>query len=175
MYAVISTGGKQYRLEQGDLIKVESLEGAVGDKVVFDEVLAVGDEKSTNIGAPVIAGAEVSGTIVEHGKGAKVTVLKFKRRKMYRKKTGHRQQFTAVKIESIVSGSQPEKKQTTTRKRKPAAAKSEKKASKGSTGSAKKAAVAAKKSKPTTGKSAKDSAAKKTTSKTKSEATKPQE
>jgi len=104
MYAVISTGGKQYRLEQGDLIEVESLKGEVGDKVVFDQVLVLGDENTADFGKPSIEGAQVIGKIVEHGKGSKVTVFKFKRRKMHRKRTGHRQLFTAVKIESIESG-----------------------------------------------------------------------
>ena len=104
MYAVISTGGKQYRFEQGDLIEVEALKGAVGDQIVFDEVLALGDGETLQVGTPLVDGAQVLGTIVEQGKGRKVTVLKFKRRKMYRRKRGHRQLFTAVKIESIVSG-----------------------------------------------------------------------
>jgi len=108
MYAVISTGGKQYRLEQGDRIEVESLKGEVGDKVVFDQVLALGDEKTANFGSPSINGAQVIGKIVEHGKGSKVRVFKFKRRKMHRKRTGHRQLFTAVEIESIVSGGKTE-------------------------------------------------------------------
>lgn len=108
MYAVISTGGKQYRLEQGDLVEVESLKGEVGDKVVFDQVLALGDENTANFGSPTVEGAQVIGMIVEHGKGSKITVFKFKRRKMHRKRTGHRQLFTAVKIESIVSGGKTE-------------------------------------------------------------------
>lgn len=110
MYAVISTGGKQYRFEQGDLIKVEALKGAVGDQIVFDEVLALGDGESLQVGTPLVAGAQVLGTIVEQGKGSKVTVLKFKRRKMYRRKRGHRQLFTAVKIDKIVSGGEAKAK-----------------------------------------------------------------
>ena len=102
MYAVINSGGKQYRLKQGDLVKVESLQGAVGDKVVFDQVLVMGDEESANFGTPLITGAEVLGTIVEHGKRTKVKVLKFKRRKMHRKLNGHRQQYTSVKIDEII-------------------------------------------------------------------------
>jgi large subunit ribosomal protein L21 len=147
MYAVISTGGKQYRLEQGDLIKVESLKGAVGDKVVFDEVLAMGDEKTSKIGTPLIAGAEVIGTIVEHGRGTKVKVLKFKRRKMYRKKSGHRQQFTSVKIDSIASGEKAEKRQAATRKGKPAEPRSKEKAAQGGTVAAKKTTATPKKRK----------------------------
>jgi large subunit ribosomal protein L21 len=166
MYAVISTGGKQYRLEQGDLIKVESLKGAVGDKVVFDEILAMGDEKTSQIGTPLLAGAQVIGTIVEQGRGPKVKVLKFKRRKMYRKKTGHRQQFTAVKIDSISSGEKAAKKPAAARKRKPAATKSEGK-------EAAKTAAAPKKRKPAAKKPAatetKRTAGKKTTTKPKSE------
>jgi large subunit ribosomal protein L21 len=115
MYAVISTGGKQYRFEQGDLIKVEALNGAVGDQVVFEEVLALGDGESLQVGTPLVDGAQVVGTIVEQGKASKVTVLKFKRRKMYRRKRGHRQLFTAVKIDSISSGKAKAKKKADTK------------------------------------------------------------
>jgi large subunit ribosomal protein L21 len=156
MYAVISTGGKQYRLKQGDLIKVESLKGAVGDKVVFDEVLALGDEEAASFGSPLVDGAQVVGTIVEHGKGVKVKVLKFKRRKMYRKKTGHRQRFTSVKIESIVGGgsktapaekkAQPKKTATPTVESD--VPKGGKKVAKERTGAVKKKAAAPKKAKP---------------------------
>jgi len=110
MYAVISTGGKQYRLKEGDLVAVESLNGAVGDQVVFGEVLALGDQDSATIGTPLIEGAQVVGTIVEQGRGKKVKILKFKRRKMHRKRSGHRQGFTSVKIDSIETGGKSEEK-----------------------------------------------------------------
>jgi len=155
MYAVISTGGKQYRLEQGDLIEVESLKGEVGDQVIFEEVLAVGDEEKTSFGSPLVDGAQVVGTIIEQGKGAKVKVLKFKRRKMYRKKTGHRQRFTSVKIESIVGGGKEapaekkaQTKSETTRKTEPGEAKAAKKAEKDSAGAVKKKTAAPEKAKP---------------------------
>jgi large subunit ribosomal protein L21 len=153
MYAVISTGGKQYRLQQGDLIEVESLKGEVGDQVVFDEVLAIGDEEKASFGSPLVDGAQVVGTIIEHGKGAKIKVLKFKRRKMYRKKTGHRQQFTSVKIESIVErakkapAEKEAKKKETTRETEPVETKAAKRVAKGGTGAVKKT-PAPKKAKP---------------------------
>lgn len=101
MYAVINSGGKQYRLTEGDLIDLERLDGEVGDQVVFDQVLLVENGESPLIGTPTVAGAQVVGTIVEQGKGDKIVVFKFKRRKMYRRRTGHRQLLTTVKIDSI--------------------------------------------------------------------------
>jgi large subunit ribosomal protein L21 len=106
MYAVISSGGKQYRLTEGDLVDVERIGGHVGDPVVFDRVLFLGDGDSGRVGDPVVDGARVLGTIVTQGKGDKIIVFKFKRRKMYRRKNGHRQELTRVRIESI----QPEGK-----------------------------------------------------------------
>ena len=100
MYAVIKTGGKQYRVKSGDKIFIEKLPGNVGDAVSFDEVLLLGGE-SVKLGKPTVAGAKVAGTIVEHGRGEKVIIFKFRRRKNYRRKTGHRQPFTAVQITDI--------------------------------------------------------------------------
>ncbi|HEY1955110.1 MAG TPA: 50S ribosomal protein L21 [Polyangiaceae bacterium] len=100
MYAVIKTGGKQYRVKQGDKIFVEKLPGNVGDAVAFEEVLLLGGE-SLKLGKPIVSGAKVAGTIVEHGRGEKVIIFKFRRRKNYRRKTGHRQPFTAVQITDI--------------------------------------------------------------------------
>lgn len=151
MYAVISTGGKQYRLEQGDLIEVESLDGEVGDKVVFNDVLALGDETTADFGSPLISGAQVVGTIVEHGRGTKVKVLKFKRRKMYRKRTGHRQGFTSVKIDAIESsgsGEAPAKKKATPKARKPAEPKGTEKKVEKKAAAADKKPAAPKKAKP---------------------------
>ena len=100
MYAVIETGGKQYAVSPGDEIRVEKLDGAVGDPVRFDTVLAVsGDDGSLTAGGG--SGAAVAGTICDQGRARKIDVLKFKRRKMYRRHIGHRQPFTQVKIESI--------------------------------------------------------------------------
>ena len=100
MYAIIETGGKQYKVQVGDLIKVEKLECNVGDKVAFDKVLAVGDSEVT-IGNPTIAGKTVTATCTKQAKDKKVIVYKYKRKSGYHKKNGHRQYFTEVKIDSI--------------------------------------------------------------------------
>ncbi len=101
MYAIIEAGGKQYRVSEGDLIDVERRSGEVGQAVDFLEVLLVGDQETIHVGKPVLAGARVVGTIAEQGKEAKIIVFKFKRRKKYRKKQGHRQLFTRVRIDQI--------------------------------------------------------------------------
>ena len=101
MYAVIRTGGKQYRVAQGDTLEIETIAGEPGAAVTFDDVLLVGDEGETRIGTPTVDGASVSGTIVQHGKHRKVIVFKFRRRKNYKRKTGHRQNFTRVRIDGI--------------------------------------------------------------------------
>lgn len=107
MYAVIETGGKQYRVQPGETLRVESLEGETGDAVEFGRVLLISDDESVAVGRPLIEGAKVTGKIVEHGLGEKLTVYKFKRRKDYRRRNGHRQQFTAVVIDQVV-GPQPQ-------------------------------------------------------------------
>lgn len=103
MYAVIQTGGKQYRVEPGKTVVVEKLEGDKGAPVVFDQVLLVssGDGGNVNIGTPIVAGAKVTGEIVEQGRGDKLVVFKFRRRKNYVRRNGHRQDYTAVKIAAI--------------------------------------------------------------------------
>ncbi|MFI5176077.1 MAG: 50S ribosomal protein L21 [Terriglobia bacterium] len=101
MYAVICSGGKQYRVQPGETIRVDKLDVEVGQNVKFDEVLAVKTETDFKVGTPVVAGASVSGTVVDHGRADKIIVFKFKRKKQYKKKTGHRQDFTAVKIADI--------------------------------------------------------------------------
>ena len=98
--AVIRTGGKQYRVSEGDTIQVEKLAGEPGSKVEFGEVLHIGGD-SPKLGKPTIANAKVSGEIVAQGTGEKITIFKFRRRKKYRRKSGHRQQLTAVKITGI--------------------------------------------------------------------------
>lgn len=103
MYAVIETGGKQYRVAEGDTLYVEKLEGDVGDPVSFDRVLLVADGENISVGTPVVSGAEVTGEIVGHGRDKKVIVFKFKRRKDYRRRNGHRQAFTAVRINALKS------------------------------------------------------------------------
>lgn len=100
MYAVIKTGGKQYKVAEGEFLKVEKLEGEVGDSIEFAEVLMVGGEK-TVVGAPLVAGATVTAKIASQGKDKKVLVFKSKRRKDSRKLRGHRQHRTVLKIESI--------------------------------------------------------------------------
>ncbi len=102
MYAVIETGGKQYRVQPGDTVVVEKLDGNVGDKIELDQVLLLSDDENVAVGRPKIDGARVTGEIVEQGREAKLTVYKFKRRKNYRKKNGHRQAFTAIKIDQVV-------------------------------------------------------------------------
>jgi large subunit ribosomal protein L21 len=101
MYAVIRTGGKQARVAPGDSIRVEKLEGTVGDPVELSEVLLVGDEGEPRIGTPLVEGAKVVGTITAQGRGPKLIVFKMKRRKGYRRKRGHRQAYTEVRVEKI--------------------------------------------------------------------------
>ncbi|HTJ44936.1 MAG TPA: 50S ribosomal protein L21 [Kofleriaceae bacterium] len=103
MYAVIQTGGKQYRVEPDQTVLVEKLAGNAGDKIVFDEVLLVssGDGGKVTVGKPTVAGAKVTGQIVEHTLGEKLTVFKFRLRKNYVRKNGHRQELTRVKIAAI--------------------------------------------------------------------------
>ena len=101
MYAVVATGGKQYRVQEGDTLRIEKISGEVGSDVAFDQVLMVSDGDDVKVGQPVIENAVVNGTIVEQGKGRKILVFKYKRRKRYRRKQGHRQLFTAVKIGTI--------------------------------------------------------------------------
>ena len=101
MYAIIKTGGKQYKVNEGDIIKVEKLPSECGEKVLFNEVLMVGDDDGIKTGSPYVEGANVEATIVRHGKSKKIIVFKYKAKKNYRKKQGHRQPFTQVKIEQI--------------------------------------------------------------------------
>ena len=101
MYAVISTGGKQYRIAQGDVIRVEKLDGDEGSSVDFDRVLMIGNGDEVTVGTPYIEGSVVSGTIKNHGRGEKILVVKFRRRKNYRKQMGHRQAYTDVEITDI--------------------------------------------------------------------------
>ena len=100
MYAVIKTGGKQYRVAQGDKLHVEKLPGAVGDTVALNEVLLVGGD-AIKIGTPLVAGAKVEAKIVAQDRDKKIIIFKFRRRKNYRRKSGHRQPFTALEITSI--------------------------------------------------------------------------
>ena len=102
MYAVIQTGGKQYRVKSGEQVKVEALAADVGSAVSFDQVLMMGEGDGVRVGAPFVSGAKVKGTVVAHGKGDKVRIFKMRRRKHYAKTQGHRQTYTEVRIDEIV-------------------------------------------------------------------------
>jgi len=101
VYAIIRTGGKQYRVQPGAVVRLEHLSAPVGSTVTLDEVLLVGDEAGTKVGAPRVEKAAVVGTVVEDGRDKKIRVLKYKKRKHYRRTRGHRQSFTAVRIEKV--------------------------------------------------------------------------
>ena len=103
MYAVIESGGKQHRIVEGELLRVEKIEAETGSIIDFDRVLMVGGGEAVKIGTPVVEGAKVSAEIVQHGRGDKVTIVKFKRRKHHMKRQGHRQWFTEIKITAINS------------------------------------------------------------------------
>jgi large subunit ribosomal protein L21 len=104
MYAVIKSGGKQYRVESGEQLRVESLPAEVGASVSFAEVLLVGAGDAVKVGAPFVSGATVKATVVSHGRGEKVKIFKMRRRKHYQKTQGHRQNFTEVRIDDILQG-----------------------------------------------------------------------
>jgi large subunit ribosomal protein L21 len=101
VYAVFRTGGKQYRAQQGERVRIERLEAAVGDSIAFDEVLLVGEGGALKVGKPLVAGGKVEGKVVGQGRADKVMIIKFRRRKHYRRMKGHRQSFTDVEITSI--------------------------------------------------------------------------
>jgi large subunit ribosomal protein L21 len=101
VYAIVRTGGKQYRVEQGQIVHFERLPGEVGGTVSLDEVLLLSGEGETRVGTPRIDGAKVLGTVVEHGRAGKIRVFKYKKRKHYRRTRGHRQSFTAVRIDTL--------------------------------------------------------------------------
>ena len=102
MYAVIKTGGKQYKVVPGEKLKVEQIPAEVGAQIVLDQVLLVGDESNVRLGQPIVAGATVTATVLAHGRGDKVKIFKMRRRKHYQKHQGHRQGFTELKIDGIV-------------------------------------------------------------------------
>ena len=101
MYAVVQTGGKQYKVKTGDILRVEKISGEIGTPVTFDNVLIYSDDDNTIIGTPTVENAAVRGHIIEQDKSKKIIVFKYKRRKRYRRKQGHRQLYTAVKIDQI--------------------------------------------------------------------------
>jgi len=105
MQAIVRTGNKQYSVKEGDIIKVEKLEGEVGSEVILDDVLMVkgdGEGAEAQVGTPRVTGARVRGEIVNHGRGKKIIVFTYKRRKGFAKKTGHRQDFTAILVKEIL-------------------------------------------------------------------------
>ena len=101
MYAIIKTGGKQYKVSEGDTIMIEKLEVAEGEDVVFDEVLTYVNDTDVKVGKPFVAGASVKAKVLEHGKGEKILVFKYKAKSNYRRRQGHRQPFTKIEIEKI--------------------------------------------------------------------------
>lgn len=101
MYAVVQTGGKQYKVEKGETLRIEKIPGEVGSRVTFDKVLLVADGESIKVGQPVLENAAVSASIIEQDKARKILVFKYKRRKRYRRKQGHRQPYTAIRIDGI--------------------------------------------------------------------------
>jgi large subunit ribosomal protein L21 len=103
MYAVFKTGGKQYRASQGERLRVERLDAEVGDDVEFDEILLVGQGSDVKLGAPLVSGGKVSAKVTAQGRGKKIDVVKFKRRKNYKRQHGHRQHYTEVEITSIAA------------------------------------------------------------------------
>ncbi|MCZ6565442.1 MAG: 50S ribosomal protein L21 [Gammaproteobacteria bacterium] len=101
MYAIIATGGKQYRVQQGDELKIEKLTGDPGEKIEFDQVLLLSDGEDVSIGTPYLEGSKVTGEVLAHARAKKVEIIKFNRRKQHMKRMGHRQSYTQVKITSI--------------------------------------------------------------------------
>jgi len=135
MYAVVNTGGKQYKVQQGEILKVEKIPGDVGSPVTFDRVLMFSDGENVSIGQPELDNIAVEGHIVEQGKAKKIIVFKYKKRKRYRRKQGHRQEFTAVQIDNITAQGAtaketPEKTEEPKPEAKKAEAKPEKEAAK---------------------------------------------
>ena len=104
MYAVIKTGGKQYKVAPGEKLSIESLEAEAGKTISFDEVLMVADGDKISVGAPMLKGASVKAEVLKHGRGDKIRIIKHRRRKHYHKEQGHRQNFTEVKITEILAG-----------------------------------------------------------------------
>lgn len=101
MYAIIETGGKQYRVQEGDVLFIEKLAAEAGESVVFDKVLAISDEDQLTVGSPAVEGASVNAKVLGQGKDKKIIIFKYKSKKGYRRKQGHRQPYTKVQIEKI--------------------------------------------------------------------------
>ena len=109
MYAVIKTGGKQYRVSPGDMLKVESIDAEVGATIDFEEIMMIANGEDITVGAPTIASAKVAALVVAHGRAKKIEIVKFRRRKHHQKRTGHRQNFTQVQIQNINGEGAPER------------------------------------------------------------------
>ena len=105
MYAVIVTGGRQYRVAQGETVRVDKLAGDVGSEIKLDQVLMVGEGEGVTLGAPLVAGALVTAKVVKHGRADKIRIVKFRRRKHHRKEMGHRQHYTEIEIVGITGAS----------------------------------------------------------------------
>jgi len=101
MYAIIQTGGKQYKVTEGSVLKVEKLNAEPGDRLTLDQVLMISDDNSVKVGNPLVPNAQVTAVVIEQGREKKVVVYKYKRRKNYRRKQGHRQPYTKIKVEKI--------------------------------------------------------------------------
>ena len=121
MYAVFATGGKQYRATTGDILKIEKLDAEKGTTVQLEQVLMVGEGEDVKVGTPYLKGGKVTATVVEHGRGDKIKILKFKRRKHHMKTMGHRQDFTRIEITGIAAAA-PKKKVSKAKAEKPEAA-----------------------------------------------------
>ena len=104
MYAVIESGGKQHRVEPGEVLRLEKLDASEGETVNFDQVMMIGEGENIQIGTPFVDGGAVTAEVVSHGRGDKITIIKMRRRKHYRRQAGHRQYFTEVKIKEISGG-----------------------------------------------------------------------
>ena len=101
MYAVIKTGGKQYRVAPGEKLKIEQIPADVGSQITLDQVLMVGEGESVKVGNPLVAGATVTATVVSHGRGVKIRIFKLRRRKHYQRTQGHRQNYTEIRVDAI--------------------------------------------------------------------------
>jgi len=101
MYAVIKTGGKQYRVTTGEKLKIEQIPADVGSQITLDQVLMVGEGESVKVGNPLVSGAKVTATVVSHGRGDKVRIFKMRRRKHYQRTQGHRQNYTEIRVDAI--------------------------------------------------------------------------
>ncbi len=101
MYAVIKTGGKQYRVTTGEKLKIEQIPADVGSQITLDQVLMVGEGESVKVGNPLVSGAKVTATVVSHGRGQKVRIFKLRRRKHYQRTQGHRQNYTELRVDAI--------------------------------------------------------------------------